>query len=141
MGIKAAKACERALIQALWDHTHKLWIFKNSEDHKNHNRTFAQYNQQTLAIIIAQQYETFKLNVLPLNILQQSHFKISQQELFLLSYDIRCAWLRSAGLYISQAAAYNDLAHGTHAQQILHNTSRPPPDTQARQYFLPHKLF
>jgi hypothetical protein len=28
------RTCERALIQALWDHTYHLWIFRNNEDHK-----------------------------------------------------------------------------------------------------------
>jgi hypothetical protein len=132
MGIQIAKACERALIQALWGHIYRLWIFRNNEDHKNDNRTIAQYKQQAIDIRISQQYNTFQLNVLPLNLLQQSHFNISQEELFLLSYDIRHAWLRSADLYISRATAYNDLAHDTQPQRILHNTSGRPPYTQAR---------
>jgi hypothetical protein len=133
MVIQTAKSCERALIQALWDNTYRLWIFRNNEDHKNENRTVAQYKQQALDIRIAQQYDTFQLNVLPLNLLQQSHFNISQEELLLLSYDIRRAWLRSTDLYISRATAHNNLAHGTHAQHIIHNTSGRPPDSLDRQ--------
>jgi hypothetical protein len=69
MGIQTAKACKRALIQALWDHTYRLWIFRNNEDHKNDNHTVAQYKQQALDIRIVQQYDTFQLNFLPLNLL------------------------------------------------------------------------
>jgi hypothetical protein len=91
MGLPTAKACERALIQALWDHIYRLWSFRNTEDHKNDNRSVAQYKQQALDIKISQQYRVFKTHNLPLNLLQQSHFSIPQDELLLLSYDIRHA--------------------------------------------------
>jgi hypothetical protein len=45
MGLPTAKACERALIQALWDHIYRLWSFWNTEDHKNDNRSVVQYKQ------------------------------------------------------------------------------------------------
>jgi hypothetical protein len=56
MGLQTFKSRERALIQALWDHTYRLWIFRNNEDHKNDNRAIAQYKQQALDIRITQQY-------------------------------------------------------------------------------------
>jgi hypothetical protein len=59
----------------------------------------------------------------PLKPLQRSQFDIQQEQLLILSYDIRRAWLRSADLYLSRAIAHDDLAHGSHAQFILHNTS------------------
>jgi hypothetical protein len=133
MGSQTDKACERSLIQALWDHTYRLWIFRNNEDHNNDNRSVAQYKQQSLDPRIAQQYVNFRNNDLPLNTLQQIHFDISQEELLLLSYDIRRAWLRSADLYISWATAHNDLARGYHTQHILHNTSGRPQDSFVRQ--------
>jgi hypothetical protein len=132
MGAQTVKACERALIQALWDHTYRLWTFRNNEDHKQDNHNIAQF-KQALGIQIAQQYHTFQHNDLPINVIQKNHFNISQEELLLLSYDIHRAWLRSTDLYISRDAAHNDLSHGTHAKHILHNTSRRPPDTQVRQ--------
>jgi hypothetical protein len=74
----------------------QLWIFMNNEDHKNDNRTIAQYKQQTLDVRVTQQYATFQNNDLPLKTLQQSHFDITQEELLILSFDINHAWLRSA---------------------------------------------
>jgi hypothetical protein len=126
-----AKACERALIQALWDHIYRLWSFHNIEDHKNDNRAVARYKHQALDIRIAQQYSIFHTHNLPLNPLQQRHFDITQDELLLLSYDIHRAWLISVDLYISRATAHNDLARGSHAQHILHNTAGRPPDITA----------
>jgi hypothetical protein len=133
MGSQTTKACERALVQALWDHTYRLWIFRNNEDHKIDNRSVAQYKQQALKFKISQQYDTFQNNNLTLNLLQQSHFNIPQDELLFLSYDIRRAWLRSADLYISRATHHNDFARGSHAQYILLHTSGRPSDTHARQ--------
>jgi hypothetical protein len=88
MSSQNAKACDRALVQSRWDHTYRLCIFRNNEYHKNDNHTVAQYKQQALDVRISQQYDTFQNNNLPLNILQQSHFDITQEELMLLSYDI-----------------------------------------------------
>jgi hypothetical protein len=133
MGIPTAKACERALLQELWDHIYCLLTFHNNEDHKNDNRAVAEYKQQALDIMIAQQYSVFYTHNLPLNTLQQRHFDIPQDDLLLLSYDIRRAWLRSADLYISRATAHNDLARGSHAQHILHNKAGHPPDITAPQ--------
>jgi hypothetical protein len=97
MGLPTAKVCERALIQALWDHICRLWSFRNTEDHKNDNHSVAQqYKQQALDIKIFKKYRVFQTHNLPLNLLQQSHFAIPQDELLLLSYDIRHAWLISA---------------------------------------------
>jgi hypothetical protein len=110
MGLPTAKSCERALIQSLWDHIYCVWTFQNNEDHKNDNRVVAQYKQQALDISIGQQYSVFHTQNLPLNPIQQRHFDIPQDELILLSYNIRHAWLRSADLYISRATAYNNLA-------------------------------
>jgi hypothetical protein len=132
MGSQTAKSCESALVHALWDHTsYHLWIFRNSEDHKNDNRAVAQYKQQSLDSKISHQYNTFYTNKLPLNPLQQSHFCISQDQLLLLYYDIPRTWLRSADLHIIRSTARNDLARGSHAQHILHYTSGRPPDTLA----------
>jgi hypothetical protein len=128
MGVPTAKACDRALIQALWGHIYRLWCFSNTEDHKNDNRSIAQYKQEALDIKTSQQYRVFQTHNLPLNLLQQSNFAIPQDELLLLSYDIRHAWLRSAYVYISRATAHVILARGSHAQHILHLTSGRPPD-------------
>jgi hypothetical protein len=128
MGLPTSKACERALIQALWDHNYRLWTFSNNEDHKNDNRSIAQYKKQALDIRIEQQYIVFNTHNLALNPLQQRHFDILQYEPLLLSYEIRRAWLRSEDLYISRATAHNDLVRGSHAQHILHNTAGRPPD-------------
>jgi hypothetical protein len=134
---KLATSCERALFKALWNHTYRLWIFLNNEDHKNDNRAVAEYKQKELVTKIGHLYSTFALNDLPLNPLQCSHFDTQQEQLLLLSYDIRQAWLRSADLYLSRAPAYDDLAHGSHAQFILHNTTGRPPDQLDRQHSLP----
>jgi hypothetical protein len=131
--LRTAKACERALIQSLWDHIYRLWIFRKNEDHKNDNRSVAQYKQQALGIRITQQYNAFNTNSFPLNPLQQRPFDIPQEGLLLLSFDIRRALLRSAALCISRATAYNDLARGSHAQHILRNTAGCPPDILAPQ--------
>jgi hypothetical protein len=133
MGLPTAIAYERALIQALWDHVYRLWTFRNNEDHNNDNRSVAQYTQHALGIRIKQQYIDFNTHNLPLNPLQQHHFDIPQDELLLLSYDIRRAWLRSADLYTSRATTYNDLARGSHAQRITHNTAERKPDISAPQ--------
>jgi hypothetical protein len=86
MGYQTANACERTLIQALWDHTYRLWIFRNNEDHKNDNHPIAQYKHHALDLKISQQYNPFQNNNLPLNLLHQSHFDIPQDELLLISY-------------------------------------------------------
>jgi hypothetical protein len=70
MDSQTAKSYKRALVQALWDHTYQLWIFRNNEDHKNDNRAIAQYKQQSLDVRIAQQYDTFQNTDLPFNLLQ-----------------------------------------------------------------------
>jgi hypothetical protein len=131
IGLPTAKSCERALIQALGDHLYRLWSFRNTEDHKNDNRAVSQYKQPALDIKISQQYSVLQAHNLPLNLLQQCHFEIPQDELLLLSYDIRSAWLRSADLYISRATAHDILARGSHAQHIIHLTSGCPPDISA----------
>jgi hypothetical protein len=133
MGSQTAKACQRALIQSLWDHTYHLWIFRNNEYHNNDNRAVAQHKQQALNSRITQRYNVFHTNTLPLKLFQQSHFDITQEELLLLSYDIGRAYLRSADLYIRCVTAHNDLARGSHAQHILHHTSGRPQDTIAWQ--------
>jgi hypothetical protein len=46
MGLTTSKACEHALIQALWDHIYRLWTFGNSEYHKNDNRAVAKYKNR-----------------------------------------------------------------------------------------------
>jgi hypothetical protein len=101
--------------------------FRINKDHKNDNRAFAQYKQQTLDTKISQHYNTFYTDNLPLNPLKQIQCDIPQDQLLLLSYDIRCAWLRSGNLYISRPTIHNYLARGFHAQHVLYYTSGPPP--------------
>jgi hypothetical protein len=101
MGAQTAKACKHALIQSLWDHTYRLWTFINSEDHKNYNLDVAQYKQQALDIKIAQQYHTFQHNDLPLNALQQNHFNILQEELFLNPPTFTLAMLQTIAISIT----------------------------------------
>jgi hypothetical protein len=132
-----ATPCERAFIKTLWNHTYRLWIFRNNEDHKNDNGYVAEYKQKELDTKIGQLYSAFALNDPPLKPLQRSHCDIQQEQLLLLSYDIRQAWLQSADLYISRATAHDDLSHGSHAQFILHNTSCRPPDQLNRKHSLP----
>jgi hypothetical protein len=128
MGPQLATTCERAFIKALWNHTYRLWIFRNNEDHKNETHDVAEYNQKELDTNIGHLYSAFALNDLPINPLQRSHFDIQQEQRLLLSYDIIRAWLRSADLYLSREIAHDDLAYGSQAQFILHNTSGRPPD-------------
>jgi hypothetical protein len=113
---------------ALWNHSHRLWIFRNNEDRKNDNRDVAKYKQKQLDDMIGRLYSTFALNDLPIKPLQRSYFDIQQEPLLLVSYDIRRAWLRSAGLYLSRATAHDDLSHGSHAQLFIlcHTAGRPP---------------
>jgi hypothetical protein len=95
MEAQTANAFECALIQAVWNHTYRLWIVRNDEDHKNNNRAVAEYRQRSLDDKIAEHYESFSAGNLPLNPLQTSYFDIPQDQLILLSYDIRCTWLCS----------------------------------------------
>jgi hypothetical protein len=46
MRLPKANTCECALIQALWDHKYRLWMFHTNEDHKNDNRGVAQYKNR-----------------------------------------------------------------------------------------------
>jgi hypothetical protein len=140
MGPQLATTCERAFIKALCNHSYRLWIFLNNEDHKNDNRAIAEYKQKEPDTEIGQLYCAFSLNDLPLNLLQRSHFDLQQEQLLLLSYDIRRAWLRSADLYLSRATAHDDLAHGSHAQIILHNTSGRPPKKLKGSTLFPHNI-
>jgi hypothetical protein len=137
MGPQVATICERAIIKDLWNHTYRLWIFCNNKDHKNDNRVISEYKQKELDNKIEHLYSAFALNNPPLNPLQRSHFDIQQEQLLLLSYDIRRAWLRSADLYLSRATAHDILAHGSHAQHILHNTPGRRPDQLERKNPLP----
>jgi hypothetical protein len=88
LGYQTAKVCKQARIQSLWDHTYRLWIFRNNEDHKNDNHIIAQYKQQAPIISIVQQYHTFNTCNIPLNPLQQNHFDIPKYQLLILSYGI-----------------------------------------------------
>jgi hypothetical protein len=87
MGPQLAKTCERAIIGALWNHSYRLWIFRDNKDHKNDNRSVAEYKQKELDDKIDQL--SFTDSALPLNPLQCSHFDIQQDQLLLLSYGIR----------------------------------------------------
>jgi hypothetical protein len=128
MGSQMARSCEPEIIQALWDHTYRLLIFINDDDHKNDNRAVARYKKQALDKNISQKYNTFYSCDLLLNPLQQGHFEIPHYQLLLLSYDIRHALLRYADLYSSRSTAHNDLARGSHAQHIIyHSVGLPPP--------------
>jgi hypothetical protein len=133
MGAHLASTCERAMIRALWNHSYCLWIFRNNEDNKNDNRAIAEYKQRELDDNIAQLNTLFATSSLPINPLQASHFDIQQEQLLLLSYDIRRAWLRYVDSYISRATARGNLTRGTHAQFILQHTSGRPTDPSTRQ--------
>jgi hypothetical protein len=116
MGLPMANACERALIQALWDHIYRLWSFRNTEDRKNDNLSIAQYKQQALDIKISQKHTTFPsiyYNKVTLTSLKTSSCYYSY-------------------LYILHATAHAILARGSHVQHILHFTSRCPPDISTR---------
>jgi hypothetical protein len=137
MGPQLSTICECAIIKALYNFSYILWIFRNNEDHKNNNRAVVEYKQKELDDTIGHLYSAFALNDPPLNPLRCSHFQIQQEQLLLLSYNIRRAWLRSANLYLSRATVHDDLTHGSHAQFILHHTSGRPPDHLNRQHTLP----
>jgi hypothetical protein len=51
------------MIQALWSHTHRLWIFHNNEDYKNDNRVRA-HKQKALDEKITELYSSFGHNIL-----------------------------------------------------------------------------
>jgi hypothetical protein len=106
MVTQLATTRERAMIKSLWNHSYSLWIFRNNEDHKNDNRVVAEYKQKELDNKIGHLYSAFALNDLHLNPLQRSHFDIQQEQLLLLSYDFRRAWLHSADLYLRCAIAH-----------------------------------
>jgi hypothetical protein len=89
MGPQITSTCERAIMRAIWNHSYRLWIFRNNEDHKNGNRAVEEYKRRELNNNIAQLYASFATNSLPLNPLQISHFDIQQEQLLLLSNDIR----------------------------------------------------
>jgi hypothetical protein len=133
MGPQLATTCERAMIRALWNHSYRLWIFHNNEDHKNDNHSIDEYKKKELDAKIEQLYSSFASNTLPLNPLQGLHFNIQQDQLLLLSYGISQAWLISADLYLSREIAHDNLANGSHAQLILHQTSGRPPDPSSWQ--------
>jgi hypothetical protein len=71
-----ATTYERATSRALWNHSYRLWIFRNNEDHKNDNRSVAKYKQKELDTTIEQLYSYFASNTPPINPLQRSHFDI-----------------------------------------------------------------
>jgi hypothetical protein len=43
MGPQLAIICEFATLKALWNHSYRLWVFRNNEDHKNYNRAIVEY--------------------------------------------------------------------------------------------------
>jgi hypothetical protein len=134
MGLHLAKTCECVMIHALWNHSYRLCIFRNNEDHKNGNRAVAEYKQKELDDNIGQLYMSFTTRNLPLNPLQRSQFDIQQDQLLLLSYyDTSRAWLRSADLYLSCAMGHDDFFRGCQKQFILHHSFGSPPYILNRQ--------
>jgi hypothetical protein len=65
MGPQLAITFERATIKARWNHSYRLCIFRNNEDHKNNNRPVAEYKQKELEDTIRQLHSSFIGNDLP----------------------------------------------------------------------------
>jgi hypothetical protein len=76
------------------------WDFRIDESHQDETKSVAEYKQHTLDKKIKATYQDKAHLPLPLNPLQEQQFDIPIDELILLSYSIRKAWLRSSELYI-----------------------------------------
>jgi hypothetical protein len=63
----------------------------------------------------------------PMNPLQEKLFDIEMDEILLMSYNIRKAWLQSASLYVQRAEARDRLARGSENAFLLRHTSGRPP--------------
>jgi hypothetical protein len=111
------------MIYSLWKHYLQSWEFRNDESHKDEVRSVAEYKQQTLDDKICeacQQKDTL--------LLQEKIFEIQIDEVLLVSYNIRKAWLQYASLYLQRAASHEMLARGSENSFLLHFTAGRPPD-------------
>jgi hypothetical protein len=63
-----------------------------------------------------------------MNPLPEKLFDIQADELLLMSYGVRKAWLQSASLYLQRAEAHDMLARGSENTFLLHHTAGRPPD-------------
>jgi hypothetical protein len=121
-------AFKRSIKSSLWKHALQLWEFRNDESHKDKVRSVAEYKQHVLddKIREAYQQEDTLLNIM--NPLQEKIFEITIDELHIMSYNIRKAWLQSASLYLQRAASRDILARGSENLLLPQFTAGKPPD-------------
>jgi hypothetical protein len=123
------EAFERSMIKSLWKHSIYQRDFRNSESHNDETRSVAEYKQHTLDEKIKSTYHD-KYNLLyPQNPLQKQQFNIPIEELLLMSYNKRKAWLRISELYIRRSEAHNALSRGSEGSFLLLHTAGRPPDS------------
>jgi hypothetical protein len=123
------EAFERAMISSLWKHSLQLWEFRNDESHKGEVRSVAQYKQHALDDKIHEAYRENDTLLHPMD-LQEKVFEIQIDELLIMSYTIRKAWLQSASLYLQKAAAPDMLARGYENSFLIHFTLGRQPDAK-----------
>jgi hypothetical protein len=117
------EAYEQSLIKAIWQHSVRQWDFINEESQKDETRSVAEYKQHAPCKYIRTTYQD-KYNLAhPLNPLQEQQFQILIDDLLLMSYNIRKAWLRSSEIYILRAKAHHALYRGTEGS-LLYSTQQ-----------------
>jgi hypothetical protein len=107
------EAFEQSLIKSIWQQSVRQWDFRNEESHIDETRSVAEYKQHALEENIREKYQDKENLTHPLNPLQEQQFQILIDDLLLMSYNIRKAWLRSSELYMLHAQAHNALSRGT----------------------------
>jgi hypothetical protein len=123
------EAFERSLIKSIWKHSVCQWYFRNEELHKDKTRSVAEYKEHALGEKIKATYQDKENLTHPINPLQEQQFHILLEDLLLMSYNIRKAWLRSSELYILRAQSHNTLFRGTEGSFLLLDTAGRPPDS------------
>jgi hypothetical protein len=88
------EAFELSLIKSICKHSVRQWDFRNEESQKNETRSVAEYKQHALDENIRAPYQEEYDLTHPLNPLQEQQFQILMEDLLIMSYNIRKAWLR-----------------------------------------------
>jgi hypothetical protein len=120
------EAFERSKITFDWRHSLQIWDFRNDEYHRDELRSVPEYKQQALDDKIREAYHQKDTLIHPMNPLREQLFDIQIDELLIMSYNIRNAWLRSALLYLQRAEAHDMLTRGSENSFILYFTSGRP---------------
>jgi hypothetical protein len=123
------EAFERSMITSLWKHSQQLWEFRNDESQKGEVRSVAEYKQYALDDKIREACVQKDTIMHPMNPVQEQLFDIQIEELLIMPYNIREAWLQSASLHLQRAKAHDLLARGSENAFLLHFTTGIPPDT------------